>query len=382
MTGMGSPEQVQQTARMDTREDAPDTKEANARADAPANARTSASATNKIAGMSRRSFVAGIGASAAPAGGEEAPTKRTVLAFASDQHGETPGFEAWLRDQLKVYGDDLVHLTYGGDICDKSWEPAVFEGFKAVLDELVPGRYSVTTGNQEHKTGAPGPDWDSLGPGFLRTGEAASGEDYLIYHLGAAQETMEFPVDDIARLSEYLEYTPRDIPVFVVSHYPLHLAVPYSAHDIPGGYRQAKNNEILTQVLNKHPNVIFLWGHNHTFQDPRYGTIRPAGSKFTWDINDPTQKLTVNFTYANMGSFCRGDTYGAVAEITREGENRVVKLYFVDTDVPMDTKESAVITFSPDGAVVCDTTASDSINFIDMFYLSGWYEDPDFMADY
>lgn len=68
MTGMGSPEQVQQTARMDTREDAPDTKEANARADAPANARTSASATNKIAGMSRRSFVAGIVASAALVG--------------------------------------------------------------------------------------------------------------------------------------------------------------------------------------------------------------------------------------------------------------------------------------------------------------------------
>ena len=352
--------------------------------------------------ITRRQFLRGAGAAAAgaaalglmgadalaadvpaepPAAPETSP-KRTVLAFASDQHAETPGFRAWLEDQLKVFGDDLVHLSYGGDICDKAWDPAVFDGFKAVLDELLPGKYAVTTGNQEYKPGAPGPEWDSLGPGFVRAGEAAAGEDYIVYHLGAAQESMAFPMDDIADLADYLEHSPRDIPIFVVSHYPLHLSVPYSAHDIPGGYRQALGSDSLTQMLGVHPNVIFLWGHNHTFQDPRYGTIRPAGSKFTWDINDTTKKLTVNFTYANLGSFCRGDTYGAIAEITREGENRVVRLYYVDTDVPMTAKESAVITFAPDGTVTCDTTASDSINFIDMFYLAGWYEDPNFMADY
>lgn len=351
--------------------------------------------------ITRRQFLKGAGAAAAGAAalgltginvlasddptGEFIPPagqKRTVLAFASDQHGETPGFQAWLRDQVSVYGEDLVHLSYGGDICDKAWVPEVFDGFMAVLNELVPGKYAVTTGNQEHKPGAPGLDWDSLGPGFVRAGEAASGEDFIVYHLGAAQESMAFPPDDILALADYLEHSPRNIPIFVVSHYPLHLSVPYTSHDIPGGYRQTQDNDTMVQLLNTHPNVIFLWGHNHTFKDPRYGTIRPAGSKFTWNISDTTDKLTVNFTYANLGSFCRGDTYGAIAEITREGETRVVRLYYVDTNVPMDTKESAVITFSPDGTVVCDTKTSDSINFIDMFYLAGWYEDPDFMADY
>ena len=320
----------------------------------------------------------------APEAPQEAPRRR-VLAFASDTHAETPGFQAWLQAQLAVHGDALEHLSFGGDICDKAWVPEVFQGFKAVLDELIPGRYAVTTGNQENKPGAPGAaGWDALGEGFIRLGEAAHGEDYRVYHFGAAQEAMNFPPEDIQALADYLDTTPRDIPVFVVSHFPLHLSVPYSAHDIPGGYRQSLGSDALTEVLNKHPNVIFLWGHNHTFRDPRYGTIRPAGSKFTWDINDTTKKLQINFTYANLGSFCRGDTYGAMAEVERTGEGIVVRMYYVDTDVPMETKESAVITFAPDGTVTCDTTEppEGSINFVDMFYLAGYYDDPTFVEDY
>ena len=353
--------------------------------------------------FTRREFLKGAGAAAAgtlllgwlgpgamaagdapPAPGGGPADRRTVLAFASDTHAETPGFEAWLRAQQAVYGEDLAHLSFGGDICDKAWVPEVFDGFKAVLDELMPGKYAVTTGNQENKPGAPGPQWDDMGPGFLRLGEAVHAEDYRVYHLGAAQESMAFPPEDIQALADYLEYTPGSIPVFVVSHYPLHLSVPYASHDIPGGFRQAAGSDALTEVLNRHPNVIFLWGHNHTFKDPRYGTIRPAGSKFTWDHEDPTKKLEIGFTYANMGSFCRGDTYGAIAEVARAGEDIQVTMYYVDTDVPMPNKESAVITFRPDGTVSCDTAEppEGSINFIDMYYLAGWYDDPHFMEDY
>jgi hypothetical protein len=43
-----------------------------------------------------------------------------------------------------------------------------------------------------------------------------------------------------------------------------------------------------------------------------------------------------------------------------------------------------VITYAEDGAVTCDVTAAPegAINFLDMFYLAGWYDDPTFMEDY
>lgn len=320
-------------------------------------------------------------ASGAAAGSaSEAAAGRSVLAFASDQHAETAGFEAWLKDQQAVYGDELAHLSFGGDICDKSWDQPTFDGFKAVLDALMPGKYNVTTGNQENKVGAPA--WDTLGPGFTRLGEVLVTGDYIIYHFGAAQEAMIFPDADIDALSAYLDAAPANIPIFIISHFPLHLSVPYSAHGIPGGARESQGSGKLIEVLNRHPNVIFMWGHNHTFQDPRYGTIRPAGSKFTYTQADVTQKAEISFTYANLGSFCRGDTYGAIAEVLRTGDTVTVKLYYVDTNVPMDTKESAVITYAPDGAVNADVTLSDSTNYIDMFYLAGWYDDPTFAEDY
>ena len=322
----------------------------------------------------------GTAAGSGSAGGVK---RRTVLAFASDQHGETPGLEEWIRAQQGVFGDDLTHLSYGGDICDKNWEPAVFEGFKNVLDELMPGRYGVTTGNQEHKSGAPGiSGWEALGPGFIRLGEVIAAEDYAVYHFGAAKEQMDFPDADIDALAEYLDNAPDNIPIFIVSHYPLHLSIPYTGHDIPGGYRQAVGNGRVIEVLNRHPNAVFLWGHNHTFQDPRYGTIRPAGSRFTYEYEDVTKKAEINFIYANMGSFCRGDTYGAVAEVERSGDDVILSLYYVDTDVPMETKESAMITFHADGTVDTDVTLSESTDYVDMFYLAGWYDDPSFAEDY
>ena len=341
------------------------------------------------AGAAAIGLFGGCAAAQASAAGEsgnpsaEERASRSVLAFASDQHAETAGFEAWLRDQQTVYGEELAFLSYGGDICDKNWDPAVFDGFKAVLDTLMPGRYGVTTGNQENKAGAPGAaGWDSLGPGFARIGEVLATGDYIVYHFGAAQEAMVFPEQDIRALSEYLDRAPKNIPIFVVSHFPLHLSIPYTGHDIPGGYRQTQGNGSLIETLNRHPNVIFLWGHNHTFFDPRYGTIRPAGSKFTYEYADVTKKAQIGFTYANLGSFCRGETYGAIAEVERAGGTVTVKLYYVDTTVPMENKERAVITFSEDGTVTADVTLSESTNYVDMYYLAGWYDDPSFAEDY
>lgn len=306
----------------------------------------------------------------------------SYLAFTGDQHGETPGYRVWLEDQLLVYGDSLSMLNYSGDICEKAWVQDVFDEWKGVLDELVPGRYNVTTGNQEFKAGAPGPTWDEIGEGFKVCGEVANTDDYIIYNIGATTETYLFSQEELEAIDAYLAAAPADKPIFVLSHYPLHLACATATHSIPAtDHRQTENNGELIDILNNYPNVIFLWGHNHTFQDPRYGTICPAGSKMTWSYENPTDKKEIGFTYVNYGSFCRGDSYGMIAEVLR-GESGVnVYLNFVDTNVPMATKDSAVLTFGADGTVTAEVTAGTGIDYDEILSMSGYADDPNFMEE-
>jgi hypothetical protein len=314
---------------------------------------------------------------------DETTSSGVYLAFTGDQHGETEGYQAWIEDQQAVYGDDFVLLSYSGDICEKSWEQDVFDGFKDVLDSLMPGKYNVTTGNQEFKSGAPGDSWDDLGEGFTRLGEVTATEDYIVYDIGSAQESMGFPQSDIDELAAYLDAAPTDVPIFVLSHYPLPLSVATESHSIPGGdHRQSDNNAALIEVLNQHPNVIFLWGHNHTFQDPRYGTIRPAGSKFTYDYDNATDKAEINFTYANYGSFCRGDTYGVMAQVERTAQGVEVTMYYIDTNEPMTDKDSAVITVAADGTVTANVTDGVGINRDEILAMSGYATDPNFDAEF
>ncbi len=303
----------------------------------------------------------------------------SYLAFTGDQHGETAGYRVWLEDQLLVYGDQLSLLSYSGDICDKSWVQSVFDEWHGVLDELVPGRYNVTTGNQEFKSGAPGPSWDELGEGFTLCGEVTRTEDYAVYNIGATSEMMIFPEDELAAIDAYLDEAPADIPIFVLSHYPLHLSMATETHGIPGtDHRQTENNGALIDILNGHPNVVFLWGHNHTFQDPRYGTICPAGSKMTWSYDDPTDKREIGFTYVNYGSFCRGDSYGMVAEVLRGADGVDVMLNYIDTNVPMTAKDAATLHYGADGAVTAEVTAGEGIDYDEILAMSGYADDPSF----
>ncbi len=306
----------------------------------------------------------------------------SYLAFTGDQHGETPGYRVWLEDQLLVYGDSLSMLNYSGDICEKAWVQDVFDEWKGVLDELVPGRYNVTTGNQEFKSGALGPTWDEIGEGFKICGEVANTDDYIIYNIGATTETYLFPQEELDAISAYLAAAPADKPIFVLSHYPLHLACATATHSIPAtDHRQTENNGELIDILNNYPNVIFLWGHNHTFQDPRYGTICPAGSKMTWSYENPTDKKEINFTYVNYGSFCRGDSYGMIAEVLRCENGVDVYLNFVDTNVPMTAKDSASLCIGADGTVTAEVTAGTGIDYDEILSMSGYADDPNFMEE-
>lgn len=309
------------------------------------------------------------------------PEEAVYIAFTGDVHAEIPGYEGWIMDIQDAYGDQFIMLNYSGDICEKNWVEDTYVSFMDVMNTQMPGAYNLTTGNQEFKSGAPGATWDELGEGHTRIGEVTVTEDYIIYNLGSAQEAMSFPQADIDTLDAYLAEAPADIPVFILSHFPLHLSMATATHSIPGGdHRVTENNAALIQVLNKYPNVVFLWGHNHTFQDPRYGTICPAGSLFTYDYANPTEKIELNFTYVNYGSFCRGDTYGIMAELLRTDAGVQVSLDYIDTNIPMETKDSAVLTFGPDG-VTAEVTPGTGINTAEILAMSGFDTDPNFEAE-
>ena len=309
------------------------------------------------------------------------PEDAVYIAFTGDVHAEIPGYEGWVMDIQDAYGDQFIMLNYSGDICEKNWVEDTYVSFMDVVNTLMPGAYNITTGNQEFKSGAPGATWDELGEGHTRIGEVVVTEDYIVYNLGSAQEAMSFPQADIDAVDAYLAAAPSDIPVFILSHFPLHLSCATATHSIPGGdHRQTENNGALIEVLNKYPNVVFLWGHNHTFQDPRYGTICPAGSRFTYDYSNPTEKIEINFTYANYGSFCRGDNYGIMAEVIRTDAGVQVGLNFIDTNIFWEAKDSAVLTFAADG-VTAEVTPGTGINTAEILAMSGFDTDPNFDAE-
>ena len=308
----------------------------------------------------------------------------TVLAFTGDQHGATDTFAAWIEAVQDIYGQHLAFMSYSGDLCQGGWSDDVFDAFNALIEENFPGAYTVTPGNGEYHSGAPGETWDELGDAYIRLGEAAATDDYIIYNFGSASEDMVFPQEDIDALAAYLDEAPADIPIFVLGHYPLHLVIADENHTIPGGsgYREVENCAEFVEVLNEHPNVIYLWGHNHILNDPRYGTIRAAGSEFTYDYENPTDKLAINFTYANYGSLCQGDCYGLIAQIVRTDEGMSVSLDFVDENTNMTNKDSADILIAPDGSVTAQVTDGTGIAVDDILSMSGYPEDPDFAETY
>lgn len=334
-----------------------------------------------LTGCSSKETIATDAAASAVSGtaAETTASEAVYIGFAGDVHAETTGFDAWLGDVQAAYGDNFSFLSFAGDICDKSWVEETYTGFKAILDTKMPNAYCITTGNQEWKSGAPGASWDSLGAGHVRIGEAIATDDYIVYELGSAQESMIFPQEDIDALAAYLAAAPKDIPIFIHSHFPLHLSMATASHSIPGGdHRSTENSGALIDVLNQYPNVIFLWGHNHTFQDPRYGVISPSGSSFTYDYNNPTAKKLTYFTSAAYGSFCRGDTYAMVAKVQRTDNGVQVTLNYIDTDVPMTTKDSATLTITADGSVTADLTPGTGIDTNEILAMSGFDTDPDF----
>jgi len=92
----------------------------------------------------------------------------------------------------------------------------------------------------------------------------------------------------------------QGIPTFIDAHIPVHY---YTAE------RSAENNCELLRMLNKYPNVVYVWGHNHSEKDPLYGTVKLPGNTIVpnaglSDLNaegDPAAQ-EIRFTYVSCGA--------------------------------------------------------------------------------
>ena len=92
----------------------------------------------------------------------------------------------------------------------------------------------------------------------------------------------------------------QGIPTFIDAHIPVH----YFTSE-----RSAENNCDLLSVLNKYPNVVYIWGHNHSEKDPAYGTIRLPGNTIVPNAGldelnsaDEPAAQEIRFTYISCGA--------------------------------------------------------------------------------
>jgi hypothetical protein len=233
----------------------------------------------------------------------------TYLAFSSDVHYSTSytqnNLDVWLGNMTKVISK-VERMGFCGDMGSAYAANATdyWNYAQAVMDTVnkyvTSGFFSnegiYTFGNHEWFTSAGG-DYSNnkdnpAAKKLVRVGEAVKTDKYIIYCFGPASMSQEYTKDDIAALEKYLETAPNNIPVFVLTHYPLHYM----------SSRVSKNAADVVEVLNNYPNVVYLWGHNHTVADPRYDNFYKAGDKIEVAKGN---ELAINFTYAAAG--CMSD---------------------------------------------------------------------------
>ncbi len=235
----------------------------------------------------------------------------TYLAFTSDVHHSTSyaqnNLDVWLGNMQKTISK-LDCIGFCGDMGSAYATTAAdyWKYTQAVIDTvdkykasgyIANGGY-YTMGNHEwYPNGGGGGDLanfkdEPTAKRLTQIGEVAKTDKYIIYCFGAASGTQEYTKADIAALSAYLETAPKDIPIFILTHYPLHF---YSS-------RISKNAADVVEILNNYPNVVYLWGHNHTSADPRYDHFYKAGDKIEVVSGN---EMAINFTYCAAG--CMSD---------------------------------------------------------------------------
>ncbi len=259
------------------------------------------------------------------------------IGITSDVHGNVTGLQSWLQAVQEDVDPALDYMLYCGDysyeMSSLSSYLADFRSVVSTTNDLVgEGRGVYTSGNHEYYIGGhemPLDDQFTETEGFVCLGEAISKSNYAVFCLGASSwgdnAVGSYPDSDVAALAEYLEAAPNDVPIFVMAHFPLHY---YSSRTITGA-----GNVI--DVLNEHPNVVFLWGHNHSQNDPHYGEIVTAGNSIEYASGN---FKTISFTYACAGCMyqeSQSPYSGLVANISDSGDTVTFRYYRTSTGAPI-----------------------------------------------
>jgi predicted MPP superfamily phosphohydrolase len=238
-----------------------------------------------------------------------AADETAYLAFASDVHYSTEytqnNLDVWLQNIKKVV-PKIEYMGFCGDMGSAyAANAADYWAYTQAVYDTVDGYISsgyrekvatYTFGNHEWYPSAGG-DYannkdNPAAKRLLRIGEAIKTDKYIIYCFGASGSSQEYASADIAELKAYLEKAPADIPIIILTHYPLHF---YSS-------RISANAAEVVDVLNEHPNVIYLWGHNHTSGDINYDRFYKAGDTIEVSAGN---EMELNFTYCSAG--CMSD---------------------------------------------------------------------------
>jgi len=254
----------------------------------------------------------------------------TCLSFIADVHDLPHRLEQWARSLPQEIA--LSRMIFGGDITAGSVRSiAVQQAAHQTVGEVI-ARYSlqepiITVGNheREYEFRWEGRSVADIYPDTVDFGPHTEA-NYLVYNYGASEFDHEdfqsnFPAERTAQLEKWLETVPADRPVFLNAHYPLHAT----------RYRpQPCGAAALIAVLNRHPNVICLWGHNHG-HDNSYGTIVPRGGEILYDYT-ANLSAKIGFTYCSHGAMYDAARtvapyYGLVAKVAADG-SRVTLCYY------------------------------------------------------
>ena len=210
-------------------------------------------------------------------------------------------------------GEGSVSLfALGGDFADNGILPDTMTILKHAIEDTSPDTVAVyTKGN--HEGGYTDEEFRAA-TGMSRIGETAVNTDglYHFYSFGAFDNQC-FLQEDIDALADYLGSLKDDKPVFIMSHFPIHYLEPRRSVYGAGG-------EELLELLNQYPQVIFLWGHNHSEADPSYSTVRFPGETITYGP-ELENTMELNFTYLSMGSLRFGvnGENGVLVKVNEDG---------------------------------------------------------------
>ena len=277
-------------------------------------------------------------------------TDANYLAFTSDVHYNTSDdnhLEDWLDllDTKDVVDEgEIDYMGFCGDMGDGGASEASFWSYaQAMLDTTLASPliskanvgncattgYIYTPGNHEYMNGGYPTTSSGTADEIIRIGKAAETDNYIVYCFGSASSSQTFDSNDISTLDTYLETAPDNIPIIILSHYPIHY---FSS-------RTTTNADDLIDVLNDHPNTVFLWGHNHTLTDTNYGIVYSPDTDHDTIQYASSESEEINFTYAAAGCMSDSDygggsgntdEKGMIMEIAEDGSFITITYYGLD----------------------------------------------------